>query len=187
MFSHSSEVIDVVAAELDSAAVGSGVAGICSTVGVAAGGCSGMSYVLGFDKARDHDLTFALDAPAEGGATGRRIDGRFGLGRRWHPCSDLALEALDTKQERIGVAADVVGGELHRGDVEQHTRVGCVSHLGQCSAEDLDATNEPGRAQPLRLGRERIETNRRHLNEFRRHQREESIPEEADEFLGERP
>lgn len=35
-------------------------------VGVKGGGCSGMSYVLGFDKARDHDLTFELEA--EGGA-----------------------------------------------------------------------------------------------------------------------
>ena len=29
-------------------------------VGVKGGGCSGMSYVLGFDKRRDHDLAFAL-------------------------------------------------------------------------------------------------------------------------------
>ena len=29
-------------------------------VGVKGGGCSGMSYVLGFDKKRDHDLTFML-------------------------------------------------------------------------------------------------------------------------------
>ena len=34
-------------------------------VGVKGGGCSGMSYVLGFDKHREHDLTFELDA--EGG------------------------------------------------------------------------------------------------------------------------
>ena len=27
-------------------------------VGVRGGGCSGMSYVLGFDKLREHDLTF---------------------------------------------------------------------------------------------------------------------------------
>ena len=27
-------------------------------VGVKGGGCSGMSYVLGFDKAREHDMTF---------------------------------------------------------------------------------------------------------------------------------
>ena len=31
-------------------------------VGVKGGGCSGMSYVLGFDKQRDHDLTFQLGA-----------------------------------------------------------------------------------------------------------------------------
>ncbi|MEM1116554.1 MAG: iron-sulfur cluster assembly accessory protein [Bacteroidota bacterium] len=29
-------------------------------VGVKGGGCSGMSYVLGFDKRRDHDLAFDL-------------------------------------------------------------------------------------------------------------------------------
>ena len=29
-------------------------------VGVRGGGCSGMSYVLGFDKQREHDLTFDL-------------------------------------------------------------------------------------------------------------------------------
>ena len=34
-------------------------------VGVKGGGCSGMSYVLGFDKAREHDLQFEL--AAEGG------------------------------------------------------------------------------------------------------------------------
>ena len=34
-------------------------------VGVKGGGCSGMSYVLGFDKRREHDLAFELDA--EGG------------------------------------------------------------------------------------------------------------------------
>ena len=28
-------------------------------VGVKGGGCSGMSYVLGFDKKRDHDLEFS--------------------------------------------------------------------------------------------------------------------------------
>ena len=27
-------------------------------VGVRGGGCSGMSYILGFDKLREHDLTF---------------------------------------------------------------------------------------------------------------------------------
>ncbi len=47
-------------------------------VGVKGGGCSGMSYVLGFDKAREHDLTFALD-----GAAGEPItlfmDKRHGL------------------------------------------------------------------------------------------------------------
>ena len=31
-------------------------------VGVKGGGCSGMSYVLGFDKAREHDLTFEVDS-----------------------------------------------------------------------------------------------------------------------------
>ncbi|MEP0548215.1 MAG: iron-sulfur cluster assembly accessory protein [Rhodothermales bacterium] len=30
-------------------------------VGVKGGGCSGMSYVLGFDKQREHDLEFDLD------------------------------------------------------------------------------------------------------------------------------
>ena len=36
-------------------------------VGVKGGGCSGMSYVLGFDKAREHDLTFTLgDDPGSG-------------------------------------------------------------------------------------------------------------------------
>ena len=34
-------------------------------VGVKGGGCSGMSYVLGFDKQREHDLQFELEA--EGG------------------------------------------------------------------------------------------------------------------------
>ena len=33
-------------------------------VGVKGGGCSGMSYVLGFDKAREHDLTFELAGEA---------------------------------------------------------------------------------------------------------------------------
>jgi len=33
-------------------------------VGVKGGGCSGMSYVLGFDKAREHDLTFEIDGEA---------------------------------------------------------------------------------------------------------------------------
>ena len=52
-------------------------------VGVKGGGCSGMSYVLGFDKAREHDLTFALDAPAPDGGPGEPItvfmDKRQGL------------------------------------------------------------------------------------------------------------
>lgn len=30
-------------------------------VGVRGGGCSGMSYILGFDKKREQDLTFNLD------------------------------------------------------------------------------------------------------------------------------
>lgn len=30
-------------------------------VGVRGGGCSGMSYVLGFDKEREHDLRFDID------------------------------------------------------------------------------------------------------------------------------
>lgn len=30
-------------------------------VGVRGGGCSGMSYVLGFDKKREHDLEYDLD------------------------------------------------------------------------------------------------------------------------------
>ena len=30
-------------------------------VGVRGGGCSGMSYILGFDKKRDQDLTFNVD------------------------------------------------------------------------------------------------------------------------------
>ena len=30
-------------------------------VGVKGGGCSGMSYILGFDKKREHDLTFEAD------------------------------------------------------------------------------------------------------------------------------
>ena len=30
-------------------------------VGVRGGGCSGMSYILGFDKKREHDLTFDVD------------------------------------------------------------------------------------------------------------------------------
>jgi len=30
-------------------------------IGVRGGGCSGMSYILGFDKLREHDLTFDSD------------------------------------------------------------------------------------------------------------------------------
>lgn len=30
-------------------------------VGVKGGGCSGMSYVLGFDRAREHDLVFEIE------------------------------------------------------------------------------------------------------------------------------
>jgi iron-sulfur cluster assembly protein len=30
-------------------------------VGVKGGGCSGMSYVLGFDRQRDHDMEFEVD------------------------------------------------------------------------------------------------------------------------------
>ena len=30
-------------------------------VGVRGGGCSGMSYILGFDKHREHDLTFDVE------------------------------------------------------------------------------------------------------------------------------
>ena len=30
-------------------------------VGVRGGGCSGMSYILGFDKLRDQDLDFSID------------------------------------------------------------------------------------------------------------------------------
>ena len=30
-------------------------------VGVKGGGCSGMSYILGFDRKRDHDLQFDVD------------------------------------------------------------------------------------------------------------------------------
>jgi iron-sulfur cluster assembly protein len=33
-------------------------------VGVRGGGCSGMSYVLGFDKMREHDLEFEIDGIA---------------------------------------------------------------------------------------------------------------------------
>ena len=34
-------------------------------VGVKGGGCSGMSYVLGFDKQRDHDLSFEIGADGD--------------------------------------------------------------------------------------------------------------------------
>ena len=52
-------------------------------VGVKGGGCSGMSYVLGFDKQRDHDLAFEL-APGAGDAEGAApitvyMDKRHGL------------------------------------------------------------------------------------------------------------
>ncbi len=30
-------------------------------VGVKGGGCSGMSYILGFDRTREHDMSFELD------------------------------------------------------------------------------------------------------------------------------
>jgi iron-sulfur cluster assembly protein len=33
-------------------------------VGVRGGGCSGMSYILGFDKKREHDLEFVVDGVA---------------------------------------------------------------------------------------------------------------------------
>ncbi|MBO6576283.1 MAG: iron-sulfur cluster assembly accessory protein [Rhodothermales bacterium] len=33
-------------------------------VGVRGGGCSGMSYMLGFDRKRDHDLQFEVDGIA---------------------------------------------------------------------------------------------------------------------------
>ena len=48
-------------------------------VGVKGGGCSGMSYVLGFDKRRDHDLAFELDAEAEAGPITVFMDKRHGL------------------------------------------------------------------------------------------------------------
>lgn len=35
--------------------------GYALRVGVKGGGCSGLSYVLGFDKRRDHDAAFDLD------------------------------------------------------------------------------------------------------------------------------
>ncbi len=36
-------------------------AGFGLRVGVRGGGCSGMSYILGFDKMREHDLQFQID------------------------------------------------------------------------------------------------------------------------------
>jgi len=42
-------------------------------VGVRGGGCSGMSYILGFDKKREHDLSFEIDGIA------LYIDKRHGL------------------------------------------------------------------------------------------------------------
>ena len=50
-------------------------------VGVKGGGCSGMSYVLGFDKRREHDLSFEVDAENEGGAAPITVfmDKRHGL------------------------------------------------------------------------------------------------------------
>ncbi|PAP78741.1 HesB/IscA family protein, partial [Rubrivirga marina] len=48
-------------------------------VGVKGGGCSGMSYVLGFDKRRDHDLAFELDAEHEAGPITVFMDKRHGL------------------------------------------------------------------------------------------------------------
>lgn len=35
--------------------------GFSLRVGVRGGGCSGMSYILGFDKQREHDATFEID------------------------------------------------------------------------------------------------------------------------------
>ena len=49
-------------------------------VGVKGGGCSGMSYVLGFDKAREHDLTFEIAADGtDGGPVTVFMDKRHGL------------------------------------------------------------------------------------------------------------
>ena len=47
-------------------------------VGVKGGGCSGMSYVLGFDKQRDHDLTFEVAGEA-GDPITVYMDKRHGL------------------------------------------------------------------------------------------------------------
>lgn len=35
--------------------------GYALRVGVKGGGCSGMSYILGFDKQREHDVTFEVE------------------------------------------------------------------------------------------------------------------------------
>lgn len=35
--------------------------GYALRVGVKGGGCSGMSYILGFDKKREHDLAFEIE------------------------------------------------------------------------------------------------------------------------------
>lgn len=35
--------------------------GFSLRVGVRGGGCSGMSYILGFDRKREHDVTFDVD------------------------------------------------------------------------------------------------------------------------------
>ena len=48
-------------------------AGYGLRVGVRGGGCSGMSYILGFDKQREHDLTF------DSGGVVLYIDKRQGL------------------------------------------------------------------------------------------------------------
>lgn len=48
-------------------------------VGVKGGGCSGMSYVLGFDKRRDHDLAFDLDGDGADTPITVFMDKRHGL------------------------------------------------------------------------------------------------------------
>jgi iron-sulfur cluster assembly protein len=48
-------------------------------VGVKGGGCSGMSYVLGFDKRREHDLSFSLDAGGDDRPVTLFMDKRHGL------------------------------------------------------------------------------------------------------------
>ncbi|MGB3542393.1 HesB/IscA family protein [Rubrivirga sp.] len=48
-------------------------------VGVKGGGCSGMSYVLGFDKQRDHDLSFEIDGASPDGPITVYMDKRHGL------------------------------------------------------------------------------------------------------------